>query len=162
VAPDIHHYIEAIDNRRKPMDFRFTPKILQLLLRKRRNFFCGAGERMFGVAANGEICPCALHVGRAHALLGSMKQGVDEERAAKFRETYSSDFQSGCSKCWARNLCGGGCSAMVDRFGHEDCAALRAEAEAAIVVFMHYAERDATQLLALVDPDIVRWIDQTE
>jgi hypothetical protein len=51
---------------------------------------------------------------------------------------------------------------MVDRFGHEDCEALRAEAEAAIVVFLHFAERDATQLLALVDPQIVQWINQTE
>ena len=48
---------------------------------------------------------------------------------------------------------------MVDRFGHEDCAALRSEAEAAIAVFAHF-EDDAMRLLALLDPEIVAWMER--
>lgn len=156
----IDRYVEAIERGQKPIDFRLTPKILQLLMRKRRNFFCAAGERMFGVAANGEIYPCALHIGRDHARLGSLAEGIDKKRATDFRHRYSAEIQPKCGECWARNLCGGGCSAMVDRFGHDDCEALRAEAEAAIVVFAHFAERDPMRLLALVDPEIVAWMDR--
>jgi uncharacterized protein len=155
----VNHYIEAISNGRKAMDFRLTPKILQLLLRKRRDFFCAAGDRMFGFAANGEIYPCALHVGREKSKLGSLAEGINRDAAKDFREKYSADSQPKCGECWARNLCGGGCSAMIDRFGHEDCEALRAEAEAAIVVFDHFAAQDPMQLLALIDPNIVAWMN---
>ncbi len=155
----VSHYVDAIANGRKPMDFRLISKILQLLLRKRRNAFCAAGERMFGIAANGEIYPCALHVGRANSKLGTLAQGVDREMARDFRRRYSADSQARCQDCWARNLCGGGCSAMIDRFGHEDCEALRAEAEAAIVVFDRFAEPEPMQLLTLVDPNIVAWMN---
>ena len=48
---------------------------------------------------------------------------------------------------------------MIDRFGHEDCEALRAEAEAAIVVFDRFAEPEPMQLLTLVDPNIVAWMN---
>ena len=51
---------------------------------------------------------------------------------------------------------------MVDRFGQEDCEALRAEAEAAIVVYAHFAEHDPLQLLALVDPQIVSWMNHVD
>lgn len=155
----VNHYVDAIANGRKPMDFRLISKILQLLLRKRRSAFCAAGERMFGIAANGEIYPCALHVGRANSKLGTLAQGVDRETARDFRRRYSAQSQARCQDCWARNLCGGGCSAMIDRFGHEDCEALRAEAEAAIVVFDHFAKPDPMQLLTLVDPNIVAWMN---
>jgi len=158
----IEHYIEAISHGRTAMDYRLTPKILQLLMRRRRTFFCAAGERMFGIAANGEIYPCALHVGRRRAMLGSLDDGIDGELANAFRRKYSAQNQPRCATCWARNLCGGGCSAMVDRFGHEDCEALRAEAEAAIVVFDHFATNDPLQLLALVSPEIVAWMNSPE
>jgi uncharacterized protein len=155
----IAHYIEAISQGRTAMDYRLRPKILQLLLRRRRAFFCAAGERMFGIAANGEIYPCALHVGRRQAKLGSLDDGIDGELARSFRRKYAAETQPRCGTCWAHNLCGGGCSAMVDRFGHEDCEALRAETEAAIVVFEHFASHDPMQLLALVSPALVAWMN---
>jgi hypothetical protein len=51
---------------------------------------------------------------------------------------------------------------MVDRFGHEDCVALRAEAEAAIIVFDHFARTNPLRLLALVSPEVVDWIEEDD
>jgi uncharacterized protein len=151
------HYIENIEATRKPLDYRLTSKILQLMTGKRRDFFCPAGERMFGVAANGELYPCALHVGRPQSVLGSIEDGPDRAKVAAFREKYSAAGQEVCRSCWNRSLCGGGCSAMVDRFGHEKCDSLRAESEAAVIVYTHFAEADPIQLLALVSPKTVAW-----
>lgn len=151
------HYIEHIGASKKPLDYRLTSKILQLLTHKRRDFFCPAGERMFGVSSNGELYPCALHVGRPQSILGSVDKGPDAEKVRAFREKFSADGQEVCRSCWNRTLCGGGCSAMVDRFGHEKCDSLRAESEAAIIVYRHFARTDPVQLLALVSPKIVRW-----
>lgn len=151
------HYIEHIETTRKPLDYRLTSKILQLMTGKRRDFFCPAGERMFGVASNGELYPCALHVGRPQSVLGSIENGPDRIKVEAFREKYSAQGQQVCRGCWNRTLCGGGCSAMVDRFGHEKCDSLRAESEAAIIVYSHFAETDPIQLLALVSPKTVAW-----
>ena len=154
----IDHYVDYLTSGRKPMDFRLSSKILQVLTRKRRNFFCPAGDRMFGISANGEIYPCALHVGRPQSKIGDVEHGVDVEKQQAFRRKFSAEHQEGCQTCWTRNLCGGGCSAMVDRFGHEDCDALRAESEAAIAIYQHFAERDLTLLYGLVSPKMARWV----
>lgn len=154
----IAHYVRYLNEGRKPMDFRLSSKILQILTRRRRNFFCPAGERMFGVSANGEIYPCALHVGRRQSKIGDIATGLDAEKQTAFRAKFSAENQEGCRTCWTRNLCGGGCSAMVDRFGHEDCNSLRAESEAAIAIYQHFVEEDPTMLYALVSPTIAKWI----
>lgn len=150
------HYIDALEARQKPMDFRLSSKILQVLNKRRREFFCPAGKQMFGISANAEIYPCALHVGRENSKLGDLERGIDQEKQADFRHRYSVEGQPACATCWSRYLCGGGCSAMVDRFGHEDCRALRAESEAAIAVFHHFTE-DKTPLFGLVSPKLVQW-----
>ena len=151
------HYIGHLEATKKPLDYRLTSKILQLMTGKRRDFFCPAGERMFGVSSNGELYPCALHVGRPQSVLGSIEHGPDPERVAAFRQKYSAEGQEVCRSCWNRTLCGGGCSAMVDRFGHEKCDSLRAESEAAVIVYTHFSEADPIQLLALVSPKTVAW-----
>ena len=153
----IEHYVESLAAGRKPMDFRLSSKVLQVYTRTRREFFCPAGDRMFGVSANGELYPCALHVGRPQSKLGDIYQGIDETARQAFRKRFSPTEQAECRTCWTRHLCGGGCSAMVDRFGHEDCRSLRKESEAAIAVFQHFAESDPLQLLGIVSPTIVKW-----
>jgi uncharacterized protein len=153
----VSHYVDSLSNGRKPMDFRLSSKVLQIYTRTRRNFFCPAGERMFGISSNGEIYPCALHVGRPQSKLGDIATGVDKEKQRAFRKKFSPSEQTECRTCWTRHICGGGCSAMVDRFGHEDCQSLRAESEAAIAVFQHFAESDPLQLIGLVSPKLVRW-----
>lgn len=152
------HYVDELEGENKPRDHRLFSKILGLLTRTRRTFFCMAGEKIFGVAANGEIYPCALHVGRPQSLLGHIATGVDAERQRKFRHDFSWQAQEGCQSCWTRHLCGGGCSAMVDRFGHEDCDVLRAETEAAIAIYQHFMETDPAAIYGLVSPEIVRFI----
>ncbi len=155
----VDHYIDNINKHQKPLDYRLSSKILQMLVGKRRDFFCPAGERMFGVAANGELYPCALHVGRENSKLGHIENGIESQAIADFRKKFSAAGQEECKKCWNRSLCGGGCSAMVDRFGHEKCDILRAESEAAIQVFHHFSKNDPLQLLSLVSPKITKWMD---
>lgn len=155
----VAHYIDHLERTEKPLDYRLTSKILQLLVRKRRDFFCPAGERMFGIAANGELYPCSLHVGRTKSRLGNLLHGIDQNVLQQFRHRFSAAGKTECLCCWNRTLCGGGCSAMSDRFGHEKCDVLRAESEAAIKVFYHFAEHDPMQLVSLVSPKIARWMN---
>lgn len=153
----VDHYVRYLSSGRKPLDFRLSSKILQLFGKVRRDFFCPAGDRMFGVAANGELYPCALHVGRPQSKLGDVRSGIDKEKQKTFRTKFSAANQHDCQTCWTRHLCGGGCSAMVDRFGHEDCRSLRAESEAAIAIYQHFANSDIAPLFALISPKLAKW-----
>jgi uncharacterized protein len=158
----VDHYVSSLSQHRKPMDFRLSSKILQLLTKVRRTFFCPAGERMFGISADGELYPCALHVGRPQSKLGDLNTGLDAKKQQAFRERFGWESQEDCRSCWNRHLCGGGCSAMVDRFRHEDCDALRMESEAAIAAYQHFAVTDPSKLYGLVSPKLVRWLDGEE
>jgi uncharacterized protein len=153
------HYVQRLSARRKPMDFRLSSKILQLLTQTRRDFFCPAAERMFGISSNGELYPCALHIGRPQSKLGDVFNGIDREKQQAFRAKFSAPNQAVCKTCWNRTLCGGGCSAMVDRFGHEDCRSLMAESECAISIFQHLREIDETLIYGLVSPKIAKWVN---
>jgi len=152
-------YVTALRSNRKPLDYRLSPKILQLLTKTKRTHFCPAGERMFGVTAEGDIYPCSLHSGRTNSYLGNVKEGIDPSKAKAFRERISSDGQEVCKTCWNRTLCGGGCSAMVDRFGHEECDILRKKAEIAIAIFDELKNEDPFKLLNLVSPKTVKLIE---
>ncbi len=154
-------YVDALRQNKKPLDYRLSPKILQLWTKTRRTHFCPAGERMFGITAEGEIYPCSLHSGRPQSYLGNVDQGPDTVKTEEFRKRISSDGQEVCQTCWNRNLCGGGCSAMVDRFGHEECDILRKKAEIAIAIYDQIHHEDELKLLNLVSPKTVNLIESS-
>lgn len=153
------HYIESLTALQRPKDYRLSARIVQLLTKTRRNYFCPAGERMFGISGNGEIYPCALHVGRAQSKLGDIWNGVAGSAQKGFLRKFSMENRKECATCWTRHLCGGGCSAMVDRFNKDDCTALRAESETAIAVYNHFDGDDSHKLYGLVSQKIVEWIE---
>jgi len=54
-----------------------------------------------------------------------------------------SHVRADCRVCWTRALCSGGCAV--------DCDAMRAEGEAAIAVYAHFARTGIGRLVALAD-----------
>ena len=42
--------------------------------------------------------------------MGDVWNGLDREKEVQFRTELHVDNRKGCSTCWARNLCGGGCA----------------------------------------------------
>jgi len=145
-------YVEAVRGNTKPLDYRLTAKILQIWTKTKRSHFCPAGERMFGVTADGEIYPCSLHAGRRESFLGTLEGGIDIAKMFEFRKRISADGQETCRTCWNRNLCGGGCSAMTNRFGHEECDVLKRKSEIAVAIYDEISHDDELKFLNLVSP----------
>lgn len=80
---------------------------------------CGAGHEYFAVAENGDLYPCHQFVGREKYRLGSLDEGVtDQKWPAYFRESHVLNKEK-CRDCWARFFCSGGCHANADLF-HDD------------------------------------------
>ena len=66
---------ESICQDRYPKDDRFNNRVLQLLCKTRRESFCGAGTRTFGMSSDGTMLPCVLLAGKKDVSLGNINDG---------------------------------------------------------------------------------------
>ena len=74
-----------------------------------KNYACGAGLGLLGVAPSGDISLCHRFVESSDHVLGHIRTGVDEEKREEFsRRTHLSN-KAECHTCWVRGLCSGGC-----------------------------------------------------
>jgi uncharacterized protein len=136
VACDISKSGASIDI---PNDIAVIVEKLALGIKTKR--FCGANREMLVVTPDAEFYPCPALVGDRRFRIGDLKHGFYNERD----ETLPNrpvDEKSVCKKCWARNLCGGGCLAQAVRINADcgipdpmECAVSKARIKSAIVVY---------------------------
>ena len=90
-----------------------------------RPYPCGAGAGYLGVSADGELAACHRFVGDADGAMGSLDEGVDRTRQARWLAERHVHRQEPCGGCWARYLCGGGCHHEAIRRGRPACDYIR-------------------------------------
>lgn len=102
--------LTAIRNR--TIDRANIPSLLHLILAidsgEKRYYGCGVGKGMAGISITGDVYPCHRFVGQKEFRLGN----VDAYKAGVANEYWNAvvDTLPECASCWARHLCGGGCS----------------------------------------------------
>jgi len=70
---------------------------------------CGAGLGLLGVSTEGDLSLCHRFVESGDHEVGSISEGVDEERRQAFLEAGHISQKPECHKCFAKPLCSGGC-----------------------------------------------------
>lgn len=70
---------------------------------------CGAGAGMVAIDHSGGVNLCHRFTGSDLPLFGSVSEGLDREALTGFLEARMDRTDKGCSTCWIRNLCSGGC-----------------------------------------------------
>ena len=97
---------------RKPFNFfHFMIDLQQGPCAIKRLRGCGCGNEYVAVTPDGEIFPCHQFVGIDEWKMGNIYDGkVDEKIADLFAKTHIYS-KEGCSDCWARFYCSGGCNA---------------------------------------------------
>jgi len=70
---------------------------------------CGAGIGMVAIDHSGGVNLCHRFTGSDLPAFGSVIDGIDSEGLAGFIETRMDRTNTGCSTCWIRNMCSGGC-----------------------------------------------------
>lgn len=74
---------------------------------------CGAGHQYLAVDPAGVLYPCHQFVGREGFVMGDVYSGVQRrDLALRFKNTHLYR-KEGCSGCWARFFCSGGCHASA-------------------------------------------------
>ncbi len=77
---------------------------------------CGAGNEYMAVTPNGDLYPCHQFVGRDEFKIGSVfNEHLNEELMEQFRGAHVYT-KHGCSDCWAKYHCSGGCHANAYSF----------------------------------------------
>jgi uncharacterized protein len=81
---------------------------------------CGAAGNYLAVDVDGRYRPCHRFLS-SEVSLGHVSHGPDHAGRARWLERWHVDRQSSCASCWARYLCGGGCSREVMAVGRPHC-----------------------------------------
>lgn len=133
--------IECVQRGENPKDDRFNHRVLQLITGTRRKAFCGAGRRVFGMAADGTVLPCVLLAGKEGMALGNIDDPDSKwiENGNNWADEHGP--RSECKTCWALPLCGGGCPAMLSVCGEDECEMVRANCEMALAVYGSFLDR---------------------
>jgi uncharacterized protein len=90
-----------------------------------RPYPCGAGAGYLGVSADGGLYACHRFVGDERGKMGDLAHGINRGQRNRWLAERHVHFQSPCSECWARYLCGGGCHHEVLRRGRPACDYIR-------------------------------------
>ena len=91
-------------------DACFRSKIDQVLNPQKREFGCGAGKTFFGVSTDGRIYLCSAFTGMPKFEIGDVFTGLDQGKRSRLEVELHVDAREPCRSCWARYLCGGGCT----------------------------------------------------
>ncbi len=78
------------------------------VVEERLHHHCGAGRGYLALSRDGAFYPCHRFVGMDEYRLGDLAHGLAESPRRRFTEL-TVEARPGCSACWARHLCGGGC-----------------------------------------------------
>ncbi|MBO5266724.1 MAG: thioether cross-link-forming SCIFF peptide maturase [Ruminiclostridium sp.] len=72
---------------------------------------CGCGNEYVAVTPDGDVYPCHQFVGIDEWKMGTIYDGVIDQNIANYFAKTHIYSKEGCSDCWARFYCSGGCNA---------------------------------------------------
>ena len=132
--------IAELEAGTRPLDDRFSSRVLQILKGEARESFCGAGETTFGFLPDGTVTPCVLLSPEAH-ILGHIHDEQAKWISAGKQWKEDSCRRARCEGCNAFPLCGGGCPAIMPVCGANECDIIRKNCEVAHSIYRHFEDR---------------------
>ena len=138
----------------------------RLMTRAKACHGCQGGKTFLAVDVDGDIYFCSSLADRPEFKMGDVFSGLDLAVQDGFNESFHVDSRSDCRRCWAKNLCGGGClydarTATGDpiRPNPVSCEQIRYSYELAMEMCLEIHDRDVTLLKDRYD---LKSVDVTE
>lgn len=120
--------------------------MLRAMTGKQRYYSCGVGSAILGISQQGDLYPCHRFIGIDAFKMGNIDDGLDMAAYRMYAGLYV-DNRPGCSACWARYFCGGGCAhesiTYADEIGSvvpSRCAHIRREIELGLQLYVEALE----------------------
>jgi uncharacterized protein len=83
--------------------------LARLHLGQAKDVPCGAGLGYLAIDSEGRFYLCHRLAGVERFRVGDLEHGIDHARISACLDEQAQPRQDGCSGCWARSLCAGGC-----------------------------------------------------
>lgn len=136
--------------------FPFSVFLYHLCAREHKKGYCGAYGQMIAVSPDGFLYPCITLDGKKSYCIGELSQGLNHQAFERWKDLCRITTRPSCMKCWARNLCGGGCIAhTVLMYGEHappaefECAIIRHLIECSIWLYLEILENKPDYFLSL-------------
>lgn len=140
----------------RPSYYNFENKVLQLWKHAKKNYFCPAGLRRFGISPGGEIYPCGPAADLGEFQLGTIDKGLDKVLVDRWIAHSSLENREECKPCWARHLCIGGCPLQWLRDQDEQrCTISHHSTRLAIAIYAAVKEQNEMMLASFIDPEFL-------
>lgn len=78
---------------------------------------CGSGTEYLAVTPEGDLYPCHQFVGKEEFKMGTVYEGVKDEKRREEFEGCNVYSKPDCKVCWAKFYCSGGCAANAYQYG---------------------------------------------
>ncbi|MCP4157060.1 MAG: radical SAM protein [bacterium] len=136
--------IKDLEANRYPMDGRFSSRVLGFLTNYKREHFCNAGHKTYGISPSGNVYPCIL-VTEVEASLGHINDDpqIWIENGRKWRQKLK---RKECSSCSILDYCGGGCPAIIPVCGDDECELINKNHEISKMIFDHFKDNQEALL----------------
>lgn len=112
---------------------------------------CGVGRYTYAIDVHGDIYPCQRFVSNKEFCLGNVYE--DDKKREKFLQEISFDKHEKCHRCWARNLCKGGCAHVnltmtgkVSEPNSEYCSFVKSINEQLVKIYLRLNEDEIAKL----------------
>lgn len=102
-------YIKEVKANQSVDNEFFTEVFKDLYFKNTKLQNCSAGKNGFAIGTDGNIYPCQRFMGMEDYKVGTIENGIDKSLADIYRKA-NIMLKEDCKECWARHLCGGGCS----------------------------------------------------
>ncbi len=117
----------------------------------RCNIACGVGRYTYAIDVHGDIYPCQRFVSNKEFCIGNVYE--NDNKREDFLEEIAFDKHKECQKCWARNLCKGGCAhvnlSMTGKVNEPDpeyCNFIRSINECLVEIYLRLSQNEIEQL----------------
>jgi uncharacterized protein len=125
-----------------------------------RHRSCNSGLDYITVSATGEIYSCYKLLGVADCKMGDVRSGFSQDTSRELWERLDATTRPGCSKCWARFICAGGCAADNRHLNQsyfaparENCAIFLHAIELSVHLYFTLLEKAPEALKTLLDDE---------
>lgn len=148
----VSFYLEHYGTDKEFSFFHFNINLDQGPCLPRRMVGCGAGYEYMAVTPEGDLYPCHQFVGREEFKIGSVFTGIEKPFLREKFKGANILTKEGCSQCWARYYCSGGCHANAHLFNNDilkpdqiSCSIMKKRLECALAVQGELLERSLSK-----------------
>lgn len=142
-------FVACMESSGHSPDYTFRGILARYATNTMYTHHCAAARTIYGISTRGDIYPCSYFSGDDDYVIGSVWNGLSENRVTSYLTQTSVTSYDECRECGVRNICSGGCPVSRHYVGKMDCSLIRLEIQEGKRAFDSLMKDDPLRVLAI-------------